>query len=73
MYCMERGGFSFPSGSRGCQADGRGACSFMDDANVPSLLALPYTDPEGRHLAPELYERTRDLVLSPANPWPANR
>ncbi|MDD4116185.1 MAG: glycoside hydrolase family 125 protein [Massilibacteroides sp.] len=40
---------------------------FMDDANVPSLLALPYlgcvdmNDP--------IYQNTRKLILSPANPY----
>jgi len=49
------------------EADGFGNQLFMDDANCPSLLALPYlgcissTDP--------LYKSTRSFVLSNDNPW----
>lgn len=49
------------------EVDGYGNQLFMDDANVPSLLALPYlgaikaTDP--------LYQSTRRMILSPANPY----
>ena len=49
------------------EIDGRGGAIRMDDANAPSLLALPYLgacradDP--RYLA------TRRWVLSPQNPW----
>ena len=49
------------------EVDGYGNELCMDDANVPSLLALPYlgcckeTDP--------LYESTRSFVLSKANPY----
>jgi uncharacterized protein len=49
------------------EVDGYGNALCMDDANVPSLLALPYlgccsvTDP--------LYEHTRAFVLSKANPY----
>lgn len=49
------------------EVDGFGNQLFMDDANVPSLLALPYlgamkvTDP--------LYQSTRKMVLSSANPY----
>ncbi len=49
------------------EVDGFGNRLWMDDANVPSLLALPYlgacsrTDP--------LYRRTRALVLSGDDPW----
>ncbi|WP_410813869.1 glycoside hydrolase family 125 protein [Micromonospora sp. 067-2] len=48
------------------EVDGHGGQALLDDANVPSLLSLPYlgfcagTDP--------LYRRTRRFVLSPANP-----
>lgn len=49
------------------EVDGFGGACLMDDANVPSLLALPYLgfcakeDPR--------YLRTRAFCLSPANPY----
>lgn len=49
------------------EADGFGNVLFMDDANVPSLLSLPYlglTDP-----ADPLYLATRRFILSNDNPW----
>ena len=49
------------------EVDGFGSASFMDDANVPSLLSLPYLG----YCSPddELYQRTRKLVLSEDNPY----
>ncbi len=49
------------------EVNGFGSFNLMDDANVPSLLSLPYlnavkaTDP--------VYQNTRRLVLSEANPF----
>ena len=49
------------------EVDGFGGCFLMDDANVPSLLAMPYlgdverTDP--------IYENTRRFVWSEENPY----
>ncbi len=49
------------------EVDGRGNVLVADDANLPSLLSLPLAgwcrrdDP--------LYLATREVVLSPANPW----
>jgi meiotically up-regulated gene 157 (Mug157) protein len=49
------------------EVDGLGGAVVMDDANVPSLLSLPYLgwttcdDP--------LYRRTRSLLLGPRNPF----
>jgi len=49
------------------EVDGFGNTVFMDDANVPSLLSLPFlgfvsqTDP--------LYQSTRRQLLSANNPW----
>lgn len=48
------------------EVDGRGRLNLMDDANIPSLLSIPYlgyrpaTDP--------IYRNTRAFVLSEANP-----
>lgn len=49
------------------EIDGFGNQLLMDDANVPSLLALPYLDaidPKDR-----IYQNTRKFVWSPANPF----
>jgi meiotically up-regulated gene 157 (Mug157) protein len=48
------------------EVDGFGSRLLMDDANVPSLLALPYLEssPDAA-----LYERTRRFVWSERNPW----
>jgi meiotically up-regulated gene 157 (Mug157) protein len=49
------------------EVDGFGNALFMDDANVPSLLALPYL---GCGTARDpAYVRTRRLVLSDDNPY----
>jgi len=37
----------------------------MDDANVPSLLSIPYL---GYKYDPEVYANTRRFLLSPSNP-----
>ena len=39
----------------------------MDDANTPSLLSLPLIAPEV--IDREIWEATRRVVLSPANPY----
>jgi len=48
------------------EVDGFGSQLLMDDANVPSLLGLPYLEssPDAA-----LYERTRKFVWSEQNPW----
>lgn len=49
------------------EVDGLGHALLMDDANVPSLLALPYV---GFCAADDpLYRATRDWVLGPRNPY----
>ena len=65
----EHGTMTLADGTRvrAYEVDGRGGALFMDDANVPSLLSLPYLgcveadDP--------LTRATRQAVLSPANPY----
>ena len=48
------------------EVDGFGGQMLMDDANVPSLLSLPYLE-----ASPDaaLYARTRQFVWSHRNPW----
>ena len=49
------------------EVDGRGGAVVMDDANVPSLLSLPYM---GVCAADDpVYRATRRAILSPRNPW----
>jgi len=49
------------------EVDGYGNQLFMDDANVPSLLALPYLDAISVH--DPVYQNTRRMILSTANPY----
>lgn len=49
------------------EADGFGNCLFMDDANVPNLLSIPYLG--GCGLEDPLYQNTRRFSLSRHNPW----
>jgi meiotically up-regulated gene 157 (Mug157) protein len=49
------------------ETDGYYNYNFMDDANVPSLLAMPYLGTIDRN--DPLYLRTRKFVLSKANPY----
>lgn len=49
------------------ETDGYGNYNLMDDANVPSLLSIPYL---GYRAADDpVYRNTRAFVLSPANPY----
>nr|WP_309241991.1 glycoside hydrolase family 125 protein [Paenibacillus sp. S150] len=49
------------------ETDGLGHCNLMDDANVPSLLSLPYP---GYCTADDpLYVNTRRFILSGDNPY----
>ena len=41
----------------------------MDDANIPSLLSLPYIDPDGLVYDKEIYENTKQFILSNENPY----
>jgi meiotically up-regulated gene 157 (Mug157) protein len=49
------------------EVDGFGNALFMDDANVPSLLSLPYLG--WRDARDPIYRRTRALVLGDDDPW----
>lgn len=49
------------------EVNGLGDVSFMDDANVPSLMSLPYLDCCAKN--DPLYLRTRKMVLSNKNPF----
>ena len=49
------------------EVDGYGGHTLMDDANVPSLLALPYLG--AVPLNEPTYQNTRKMVLSAANPF----
>ena len=48
------------------EVDGFGSQLLMDDANVPSLLGLPYLASSSDS---ELYSRTRTFCWSERNPW----
>lgn len=49
------------------EVDGYGSVHLMDDANVPSLLALPYFADIDKN--DEVYLNTRKMVLSSFNPY----
>ncbi|WP_457565634.1 glycoside hydrolase family 125 protein [Caldithrix abyssi] len=49
------------------EIDGFGNHLFMDDANVPGLLSLPYLGAVDRK--DEIYQNTRRLILSADNPY----
>src|SRR5690606_35792271 len=49
------------------EVDGFGSYLMMDDANVPSLLALPYLG--AVDVNDEVYQRTRAFILSEKNPF----
>ena len=49
------------------EVDGRGNAILMDDANVPSLLSIPYI--EYRTYDDEIYQNTRKFILSKDNPY----
>lgn len=49
------------------EVDGFGNYNLMDDANVPSLLAMDYLNPEV--IDPAIYANTRRFVWSESNPY----
>ncbi|MDD4689301.1 MAG: glycoside hydrolase family 125 protein [Eubacteriales bacterium] len=50
-----------------CETDGMGNYTLMDDANVPSLLSIPYIG--YADTTDELYKSTRRFLLSNDNPY----
>ncbi|OCT16784.1 metal-independent alpha-mannosidase [Paenibacillus pectinilyticus] len=49
------------------ETDGLGGYHLMDDANVPSLLAIPYLG--YAEASDPIYQRTRSFILSRENPY----
>ncbi|MBE7179412.1 MAG: glycoside hydrolase family 125 protein, partial [Mucilaginibacter polytrichastri] len=49
------------------EVNGFGSYNLMDDANIPSLLALPYL--EAVPVTDPIYQNTRKLLLSAENPF----
>lgn len=49
------------------EVNGFGSYNLMDDANIPSLLSLPYLGAMPK--TDKIYQNTRRLVLSPYNPF----
>jgi len=49
------------------EVDGLGGCNKMDDANVPSLLSIPYLDPEGYNHV--IWQNTYEWIWSSKNPY----
>ncbi len=49
------------------ETDGNGNYVLMDDANSPSLLAIPYL--EYKPASDEIYQNTRRFILSEENPY----
>ncbi|CAF2756298.1 unnamed protein product [Rotaria sp. Silwood2] len=51
------------------EINGIGDRNLMDDANIPSLLSLPYLCPNDISINDPIYRNTRKFVLSKDNPW----
>ena len=48
------------------EVDGLGNALLEDDANIPSLLSIPYL---GYDYHPEIFANTKRFILSGDNPW----
>lgn len=59
--------FALKDGILAYEVDGLGNYELMDDANVPSLLSLPFLEVMAADST--LYQMTRSFVLSSANPY----
>ena len=51
------------------EIDGFGSMLLMDDANVPSLLSLPYLCPDLVSAGDSVYQNTRRMIWSDSNPY----
>ncbi len=51
------------------EIDGFGSQLLMDDANVPSLLSLPYLCPDLVSAQDSVYQNTRRMIWSDSNPY----
>ena len=51
------------------EIDGFGSRLLMDDANVPSLLSLPYLCPDLVSAQDSVYQNTRRMIWSDSNPY----
>ncbi|KAK1750931.1 hypothetical protein QBC47DRAFT_455018 [Echria macrotheca] len=51
------------------EVDGFGGANLMDDANIPSLLAMPLYNYSVKKEETEIYRNTRRFVLSESNPY----
>lgn len=49
------------------EVDGLGNCNLIDDANIPSLLSLPYLDRSFSAFDKQIYQNTRKMILSKEN------
>ena len=59
--------YALKDGVLAYEVDGLGNYELIDDANTPSLLSLPFLDAMSSEDG--LYQRTRSMVLSEANPY----
>lgn len=51
------------------EINGIGNRENIDDANIPSLLSLPYLCPDDISINDSIYQNTRKFIFSRNNPW----